>query len=1178
MRLKKIKLAGFKSFVDVTQVPFETDMTAIVGPNGCGKSNIIDAVRWVLGESSAKNLRGDSMTDVIFNGSTARKPVSQASVELVFDNSSGSIQGSLANRSEISIRRVVNRDAQNTYYLNGSKCRRKDITDIFLGTGLGPRSYAIIEQGMISRLIESKPQELRVFIEEAAGVSKYKERRRETENRIRHTRDNLARLADIRQELSQQIEKLHAQAEAATRFRQLKQQERQLKAQLAAIRYRECQNQLTALMRQRSEQQTLLEQHRANYAAAEKDIVATRGQQVTVSDEQQRLNDKILSVTSSIAGIEQRIKHFKEKRQNDERTLNQLEQTKTKTEALIGNHQQTQQQLQQQLDHIAAELLATNDQLAQLKAEQAQMTDLQHDWQQRWDACQQQKAEHDKQLAICENRLQTAQQAQQQTSQRLDSLHSELAQLDIEEQQHAVTLLVESEKQLARDVSQHRQQVNELEQQVTAIQASLAEQQRDEQHLLRQCDKLQSQMDALSAALNEQADWQLEQARWLEQYGENGTPTLAQQIDVEPGWELAVEMVLEHFLAANLVDNWPACVDVSKVALVKNTQMLGEHDCTLDGMSKPVPLANRLAKLSRLDSKVTNAGALANTLNKVLIIDSLQYLDDYVALLPNDQFSLISKSGLWLSTSWMRKGVLTDNQGQLARKAQYRSVKQALAEAEQDLSQCQQRLQHDQKQLDEQQTALSTWQTTLQNTQEQWQQQQQTLQLNQQALQLKQQQQTRISAQIEALTAQCEQEQQHCLTVRNEQKQLAQLCQNDAAAAKQLAEQKQPLLARSAHLSERYQHDAERQQALMLEQQKLVSENEASRQAMQRDQQQLADICQQIAMHQSDAKSSLQPLQQEQVNLQGLLEQRSALDSEQKAIHLQLQQTHQQIEELNARQQQLAKSISDCQQVIQKFDIDSQSYKVKASAASDQLLELNQHMDEVIASLDSKASESQWNVKLARVAKSVTKLGAINLAAIEEFEQQSQRNRFLQQQNDDLQQALATLESAIAKIDRETKAKFKDTFEQINSDLNVLFPKVFGGGSAHLELTSDDLLDTGVSIMARPPGKKNSTIALLSGGEKALTALSLVFAIFRLNPAPFCMLDEVDAPLDDANVGRFCKLVEEMSKSVQFIYISHNKIAMEMASHLTGVTMFEPGVSRMVAVDIDEAIAMAEAV
>ncbi|WOH37885.1 chromosome segregation protein SMC [Thalassotalea fonticola] len=1162
MRLKQIKLAGFKSFVDVTSVPFPQEMTAIVGPNGCGKSNIIDAVRWVLGESSAKNLRGDSMTDVIFNGSSARKPVGQASVELIFDNTDQRIQGSMADRSEISIRRVVNRDSQNTYYLNGSKCRRKDITDIFLGTGLGPRSYAIIEQGMISKLIESKPKDLRVFIEEAAGVSKYKERRRETEVRIRHTRDNLLRLADIRQELAIQIERLHGQSQAAVRFKELKGQERTLKAELTAIKWRQCRDELEKFKQHELKIELKLDQLVAKQREAELAIVNARDTQDEGANKIAVLQQHKLTLTTEITRLEQNIKHAKQ------RKISLAEDRKRLTDDIQRNSEYLNQELKKQHDlkKVIAQILPElneNDARVELLTEQLQdIQHRQHAWQLHWDNFVKKQSEHNNAINVIANKVQSTSDLMRKTEQRIESIKQQLATYKLEllknklgqSHEHAVEQNIMCE-QLHLDVEQLSDE----------YQNSII----SEQSIKAQFDNISSELQALKSkqrTLNEinqqRADWQVKQNKFLQSLGFSAEHNLSEQLSITPGWETAIEMVLGQWLSASCLEIIPEHLDIDVALLIKH-----------DENQQSVPIVpDSLAQF------IQGKHPFVTLLNSVKVAHSETQAQQIGKQLTDNNDSVICPQGLWLGGSWLKKGVVEQQSGQLKRNNELLELSVTINEAQAEFS----RFKQDFTAINEKNTNLKS---KLEQRNQQHQQSKQLLiekeqeaKLLNQEFMFKQTHQQSLQDELLKQEAALNEELKVYENELAQQNALANSAGDDSDIGDTLQHERNSLMQQlqDVQLTLKQVTNEQQQQSLVIE--KAKTELDSVGTVLERVQEQLLILKQQKQEMATTQQENDQPIIKQQEQLQHLLLQSSENDLQQQHINAQLTESHQNIELFNSNQQNLLMLIEEQRSKLSQLHIDAQTYNVRAKSAVEQLAEMQQTLTVVLDNLPVEAKESQWQIQLARVSKDISRLGAINLAAIEEFELQSQRKEFLDTQNQDLESALHTLESAIDKIDTETRQKFKETFDQVNNDLKILFPKVFGGGSAYLELVGEDLLETGVTIMARPPGKKNSTIHLLSGGEKALTALSLVFAIFRLNPAPFCMLDEVDAPLDDANVGRFCKLVEEMSETVQFIYISHNKIAMEMASHLTGVTMHEPGVSRMVAVDIDEAVAMAEAV
>ncbi|WP_068545280.1 chromosome segregation protein SMC [Thalassotalea crassostreae] len=1168
MRLKQIKLAGFKSFVDLTTVPFPQKMTAIVGPNGCGKSNIIDAVRWVLGESSAKNLRGDSMTDVIFNGSSARKPVGQASVELLFDNSDHRITGSMADRNEISIRRVVNRDSQNTYFLNGSKCRRKDITDIFLGTGLGPRSYAIIEQGTISKLIESKPQELRVFIEEAAGVSKYKERRRDTETRIRHTRENLTRLADIRQELATQLEHLHGQSQAAIRFKSLKAEERKLRAELAVLKYLKYQSKVDGFNKQQLKLNTELESWVAKQREAELAIVQARENQDKDGDQLAKQQQQKLSITAKISHIEQDLKHSQQRKLSIKDDIQRITSNYNSTKQHLNSHQQTQKELAVKLLQVTPELSSSEQQLAQCEQDIAQLQLKLESWQADYNIFLQQQMTEENERSLIAEKIKLGQDLLAKTKQQCIALQQQKQAIDLE--------------QLSDDLSKARNILDEQDilvsdanEQLALSDANLltakealevATQSFNDGKMMHQ--NLESKQDLLTELNDKKADWQVAQQQHLQQLGFNDSTTLLKQLTVSSGWELAVEMALGYWLNAN-------CIEQLSAQMLEQIGLASAAIISVDNKMSENP-DKKAIKPGTLAEQVSGQHPFNYLLNNIFVAKDEASARAILPSLTAEQ-SVICKHGVWFSKKWYRKGSLNEQSGALERENELKTIAIEKSNVSNELTLYQRQLEQREIELKAVESENRHLRQHLQTSQLDAEKQRQHVSYLENELEQKLNLSKTLAQQLSDIEQSLVSDSAQLEILLTQQKRFQNQKPNSSAEEK-LLKQKQELASKNSQKVEQRSEIQERVQQFKLAIERASTQKHSVEVSITREQQQLDELSQQQQKLLKQQDEIEQPLDSKKQQLQQLLEQSTTLDNDIQLLHQSMAKSNAQIDEFNIGQHNVVESISNCRDKLALIQVEAENYRVRSKTILEQLSEMQQTLEQVLECLPESAKESQWQVKLARVNKSISQLGAINLAAIDEFEQQSQRKEFLDSQNDDLEAALSTLEAAINKIDKETRQRFKDTFEQVNSDLKVLFPKVFGGGSAYLDLTGEDLLDTGVTIMARPPGKKNSTIHLLSGGEKALTALSLVFAIFRLNPAPFCMLDEVDAPLDDANVNRFCKLVEEMSQSVQFIYISHNKIAMEMASHLTGVTMFEPGVSRMVAVDIDEAVAMAEAV
>lgn len=1162
MRLKCIRLAGFKSFVDPTTVNFPSNMAAVVGPNGCGKSNIIDAVRWVMGESSAKNLRGESMTDVIFNGSTSRKPVSQASIELVFDNSDNTLVGEYAAYAEISIRRKVTRDAQNTYYLNGTKCRRRDITDIFLGTGLGPRSYSIIEQGMISKLIEAKPEELRNFIEEAAGISKYKERRRETENRIRRTHENLERLTDLREELERQLERLHRQAQAAEKYKEYKAEERQLKAQLAALRWRALNDQVGQREAIIGDQEVAFEALVAEQRNADASIERLRDGHHDLSERFNLVQGRFYSVGGDIARVEQNIQHGQQRLRQLQDDFKEAERARLETESHLGHDRTLLATLGEELEMIEPEqelsLAAAEEAAATLEEAETTM----HGWQEQWDSFNTRSAEPRRQAEVQQSRIQQLEQSLERVSERQRKLGEERDQLSADPEDAAILELNEqlaSSELLLEDLHLEEQQVIErLDALREQLQQAAQAQQQAQGELQRLGGRLAS-LEALQQAALDPGSGTLD---WLRAQGLEQRPRLAEGLRVEPGWELAVETVLGADLHAVLVD------DLAGLDLTGFEQ--GELR-----LLEAAGTGKRLAG-SLLD-KVQGGVDLAPWLGQVKPVESLEQALSRRGQLADGQ-SLISRDGYWVGRHFLRVSRGNDAQGGVLARGQELELL-GLERLEQEAAL---------EQLEAQLLALREQQRVQEDSREQL----------RRRTQEEARQQGELKARLSAGKARAEQ-----LTLRRRrlEEELAELLEQRAIEHESLGEsrlhlqealdlmahdteQREALLAQRDNLRERL--DRVRQEArqhkdhahqLAVRLGSLRAQHDSTRQALERlelQSERLNEKREQLSLNLEEGEA---PLEELRMMLEALLEKRMSVDEEMRQARLHMDEADRELREAEKRRTQAEQQSQLLRGQLEQHRMEWQGLSVRRKALQEQLQADGYDLEGVLATLLAEASEQEAELELERIDARIQRLGAINLAAIDEYQQQSERKRYLDAQDADLVEALDTLENVIRKIDKETRNRFKDTFDQINAGLQALFPKVFGGGSAYLELTGEDLLDTGVTIMARPPGKKNSTIHLLSGGEKALTALALVFAIFKLNPAPFCMLDEVDAPLDDANVGRYARLVKEMSQTVQFIYITHNKIAMEMADQLMGVTMHEPGCSRLVAVDVEEAMAMVDA-
>ncbi len=1120
MRLKSIKLAGFKSFVDPTTVPFPSNMTAVVGPNGCGKSNIIDAVRWVMGESSAKYLRGESMTDVIFNGSSARKPVGQASIELVFDNSDGSAPGEFAKFNEISVRRRVSREGQSEYFLNGSKCRRRDITDLFLGTGLGPRSYAIIEQGMISRLIEAKPEELRIYIEEAAGISKYKERRRETENRIRRTQENLERLTDLREELGRQLQHLERQAAAAEKYKAYKQEERQKKAELTVLRWQSLDNDLQVWRGKIRDTELELEKYLTERVSLETSLESLRDNHQERTEHFNRAQARYYEAGADIARIEQSLEH---QRERSRQMAAELDQAMANQRELARELEQDEDKLagiQEELDMMEPEqeALAIRSEESGEKLQQAE--DAMSDWQHQWEDFSARSSDARRQAELAQSRIRSLEDAIEQLLTRQRKLQDEQELLEGQMDRAELEELLEQQEtlELKREEAAER---------IAAIQDELYDARQHQRDAEQAVSEERQRVQSLRASLESQQSLLDEQMgagddvlqSWLSQNALSDMPRVASQLDIADGWEFAVEQVIGRFTQGLCLPD----IDQLSSAMREAPR----------GLALVEAGASDNAGTTGLAAKVSGVPGIASLLHGIDAVETVSDAMGMRAGLQKGQ-SLMTPEGVWVSRDWVLMPDSDAGQvGVIERQKKVTELASQLTEAEEALEAASEklidaRLQRIRDDIEDVSENLEGQKESLQEAREEW--------------------------------------------------QLALASSEDSDEEKErLLEQRDSLRENLDRLRQEARHDRDHAHQLQLQLQTLHSQRDGLRQTIDRMQLQKERIDERLEILRESRESAEEPIEDLQMQLEGLLDRRLAEEEKLGAARDALEEIDREVREKEQGRSGTDHRIQEVRSRLEQLKMESQALEIRSGNHIEQLKELDVKLQDILSQLPEGANEKDWADELERIGNRIQRLGAINLAAIEEYQVQSERKTYLDSQHEDLMEALETLDNAIRKIDRETRQRFKETFDQVNGGLQALFPKVFGGGNAYLELTGEDLLETGVAIMARPPGKKNSTIHLLSGGEKALTAIALVFSIFQLNPAPFCMLDEVDAPLDDANVGRYANMVKEMSKQVQFIYITHNKIAMEMADQLMGVTMHEPGCSRLVSVDVDEAAALAEA-
>ena len=1170
MRINKIKLAGFKSFVDPTTLALPGNLTGVVGPNGCGKSNVIDGLMWVLGESSAKHLRGDSMTDVIFSGSSSRKPVGQATAEIIFDNSENKLAGQYASFSEISIKRTLGRDGISSYFLNGTRCRKKDITNVFLGTGVGPRGYSVIEQGTISRVIEAKPEELRAYLEEAAGISQYKERRRETESRIKRTEENIERLSDIRGELEKQLKHLKRQANAAERYKELKKDERKLNGLLIAFNWRKTKEDAATNLLRKEESETKLQK----LIAAQREIESL---QVALSEEHQEITAdfntfqaKFYSKTADISRLEQELKHSKEKKLASEKSQIDINTKLVSLANILADDEKhivyATTELEELVPQLVRDKTASEKMKALLKESEMSSAQCQAEWDNHTVIKNKLSEEvHSRKIRLehLADAIASHTERRQKISDELaidnskvlsvkaDTLRGHIAVLNSEEE-----ILIEKKNATAELLSGYR---NKAEIQLKQLHESelLGEKKRGEL--------------ASEKALQERAlgGNQSETADWLKQKGITDVSRLAEKITIEKGWETAVETALRVPLNAlcgdNVVDDLfrPGNqLSVNKATIT----ILEPDDKKYVSSSSSFPLlADRVKgafKVTPFLDGVYSADTEKEALNarrslnphEVIVTKDGCLFGRYWAQLPAnnpDEIGILARernihdlenesSDLSLITIRSRKELEKTYADIEKITANEKSIIMSTDEVSQKLNQQRDQLQkliselgiHDHKFNDLSQQ-LKEIDIKLKNDAASSEALSTALSLALAQLNEKETETDRLTVAKSAIQQR----------VDDARKKWAEL--RDESHAKELAAQ--DLRAKLSNYKEGQDRN--------------ISAREQSKEA-------LANIENSISQMHTPIKDMTDTLEKQ-------LSEKLNMDKELAALRVNLDLCNEKNQKSAKARTDAEALVGECKHGLENDRLEERTYAVKLDELNTRFKETGENIEEALSAIEEKYELHEITGDIESLKMRLLRLEPINLAAIDEFNELSERKEYLDAQDSDLTDSLNTLKSAIRKIDIETKTRFKETYDKVNYKLQETFPVLFGGGQAYLEMTDDDLLETGVTVMAQPPGKRNTSIHLLSGGEKALTALTFIFSIFDLNPAPFCLLDEVDAPLDDVNVVRLIDMLKAMSKNVQFLFVTHNKITMEIAEQLIGVTMQEAGVSRLVSVDMAEAVELA---
>jgi chromosome segregation protein len=1166
VRLTQIKLSGFKSFVDPTSIHVPGQLVGVVGPNGCGKSNVIDAVRWVLGESRASALRGDSMQDVIFNGSVNRAPLARASVELIFDNSQGRAAGQWSQYAEISVKRVLQRDGESNYYINGTHVRRRDITDMFLGTGLGPRAYAIIEQGMISRVIEAKPEELRVFLEEAAGISKYKERRRETENRLADTRENLARISDIRLELTGQLEKLEAQAEVATRYKEY-QADLALKQHLLwYLRRRDAAVERERHSHELAKTTNALEAENAALRHAESQVETARADHYRASDALNAAQGALYQANAEVARLESELRH--------------AEDTRSRLEAQHAERR---------------------TQLTSWREQRAELTQALHIWATRAGSAKERVLRTKETLDSQTGHLPQAEETFRAARERLDATRAELLQAENRVQLEQANLAhlertarsLESRRERAEAeratlAEPDQAELRELEAKLAELAASVREAESECETLQAECARLEEALahaaEALGALEREHAAVTAQLAtlrdiqtaaednaplrEWLERHGVAAAPRLWHGLSIEAGWETAVEAALgERLHALELADAGGVAAMLADRPPIK-ASFFGRGSGEVAAPSQLAPLA---LKVHAADASLS--GALADWLAGFFIAEGIPEAEARERLPAGGV--LINRDGDRFTRHTLSLHAPDPvDAGFLARKAEIEATGERSRELGRRLEAAHQAKKQTETDAGQRAAALEDARGRISRAQ-----------------------QARHDAEIESLKSaqaheryreRLEQLDAEAAEIERETASLEDALAAAQAAVTQAAGDigayRERLDAASADHDaaeaalaaqrERVQQaDREAQEALYGERECASKITELDNAVRVIDQQighaevELGKITEELAADAIPAlRTALESAVEARISAEKTLaEARNAVESAAAALRAVDQ----------ARVEAEAKA-APLREKLGELRLKEQAASLSFEQFATQLAEAKADEPRLAAEAERAPRPASLQAEITRLMQAINELGAVNLAAVEELATSKERKGYLDSQASDLEEAVHTLEDAIGRIDRETRELLRETFDTVNRHFATLFPVLFGGGEAKLIMTGEEILDAGVQVMAQPPGKRNTSIHLLSGGEKALTAIALVFSLFQLNPAPFCLLDEVDAPLDDSNTVRFCELVQRMSAQTQFLFISHNKISMEMAEQLVGVTMPESGVSRVVAVDIEEALRIRE--
>lgn len=1168
MQLKKLQISGFKSFVDTTDVRLPAGLVAVVGPNGCGKSNLIDAVRWVMGESSAKMLRGDNMADVIFNGSSSRKPISKASVELLFDNSDGSAGGNFSQFADISIKRTLSRDGNSNYFINQIKTRRKDVLDLFRGTGLGPRSYAIIEQGMVNRIVEGHPEYLRRLVEEAAGTSNYKDRRKETETHINQTIENLQTVSSMKEQIAKQLRRLKRQASEAKRYKNLKEKQRATNGCLLFLELAEMKQKLAVQSGLSVQHEHDLKVALVNQQETEAELEQRRQQQLKHQEKYNQAQQERYQLDAEINNIEQKIGYKSEGKQSQKEEEERVRLQQEKLKQQLETDESRQLQRRTEIADIAPQIETLEQSRQHAEAQLADVENAIGTWQSGWETFNEQLQVSARQHEVQQSRIAQLQQHLQRSSeqttrieQEIDVTRQQLGAIDIDARRLEV-------KQHDEICEQSELEFRQFESVVYSLQESIQEKTEANANLKARRYEVQSRLSSLKqiqeATLN--VDDETLQ-NWLLSRRIDEQERLATRIHVKDGWERAVDRLMDGFLGAYCVAALPESISTDR------------PDCTLtlitDTSGTPSTTnapSGSMRLLDKLDSGKTD---LSTFLDGVYAAESL---DDAIAMQSDLRGSecTVTRDGVLVGNNWISFA----GQSQLETGVLVREEEMQLL----------------QKKLEELATSADTLEYEILQLEQKLNEMRQKAQQQQENLNQLRQDQRKMHSTLAHEDAHYVEAKQRVETMGNEIIDLnkhvqsdegeidkAQQLSNIAATLTQSLESERVEFIKQREKNKNVLENCKEElhkinnqlHKCALKKQRVDAELASTDSEISRAENQLELAAKQLDQVQAQANQQDASITNLKENLRNIEKKYTVVEQRFSVLIERVAEIDNNVKSLNNRLEIHIGSVEKTREQLHQHNMTRQEISVRCDTKADQIESEGYDQEWLESELPEDATIDKWRSRSEEFQNEIDRIGAVNLVAIEEFEKEREHKEYLDAQHADLSEALDTLRDAIRKIDNEMQTRFKKIFEQLNEHFKDFFPNMFGGGRAELQLTDDTLMTAGVIVMAQPPGKRNSHIHLLSGGEKALTAVALLFAFFKLNPSPFCMLDEVDAALDDTNVERYCQILNSLTEFSRFIVVTHNKITMQAASALIGVTMSEPGVSRLVSVDIDEAMSIA---